>query len=138
MCRQFAAVVFGFLILVRPTFGGDDRRLSDAEASKRIAGKWAADTQSKFFHEVEFRKDGSFKSRLGVAGIEFKSEGTWQLKDGILKATITNRIGRPPGPEKIEANEPLFSPGRVLIVDNSRLVIEQKEGKSEWRRSADE
>ncbi len=98
---------------------------NDAELSKRIVGNWIEDAKITDYsvHGIE-----TYSSNLCFMAIEtvvdhgktqiVTTYGVWEIKDSILKATITNEIGIVGKPAKY------FQNGKIVHVDEDFLIIQ--------------
>jgi hypothetical protein len=88
---------------------------SDEQIRLKIVGIWIVDGNPS--RTVENKPDGSFVTHEGT---ELTAEGTWQVKDGFIVATITN-ASRLNGTVEVESN-------KVVSIDDYKMVILSSQG----------
>jgi uncharacterized protein (TIGR03066 family) len=101
-------------------------KISDAEASERLVGKWKETGDTGGIVTNEFTKDGKYRSE----GVEKRPQGetkfvitaTWKISGGVLTYTI-------------ESSKPkLYEPGetleeKVLSIDEREFMYRDVNGK---------
>ncbi|HEX3798622.1 MAG TPA: hypothetical protein VH413_07970 [Verrucomicrobiae bacterium] len=124
MRKQIWAVLFVAMILgvasamAAPT---GDGRPPDEDIRKKIVGEWHADiTKTNFSAHAsdKFEAEGKYSStaelEIGVRHVTISVEGKWEVKDGMLKETIT------------KSSNPEYPP--IGLVTNDKVVrIDDKE-----------
>jgi hypothetical protein len=100
-------------------------KLTDAEITQRLVGKWNEPSSGKdFIHE--FGQDGTYKGAgvtdPGVGATSGSFTGTWAVTDGVLIYTIQT------------SDPPIYDPGerindRVLSLTETEFKYQGEDGK---------
>jgi hypothetical protein len=93
----------------------DRTQPSDEQIRHKILGTWILDDDHA--KTIEHKPDGSFVTHEGT---ELTAEGTWQVKDGFIVATMTN-ASSPNDILEVESN-------KVVSIDDYNVVVVTSQG----------
>jgi predicted Ser/Thr protein kinase len=93
----------------------DRTQPSDEQIRHKILGTWILDDDHA--KTIEHKPDGSFVTHEGT---ELTAEGTWQVKDGFIVATVTN-ASSPNAILEVESN-------KVVSIDDYNVVVVTSQG----------
>ena len=118
-------IALGICLLAGGLSAQDPKKLSDAEISKLLAGRWLWQPGSKMFIDITFAKDQTFKAFKGAGDLGYKASGNWKVDKGVLHIT-TKRISF--GKEEINVEKSpqdwSFLPeSKVLSIEESTLKL---------------
>src|ERR1035438_5702051 len=102
-------------ITSRMLLPADRTKPSDEQIRRKILGTWIVDGDPS--RTVENKPDGSFVTHEGT---ELTAEGTLQVKDGFIVATMTNGSG-PNATLEVESN-------KVVSIDDYKMVFLSSQG----------
>jgi hypothetical protein len=135
MKKQIWVALFAVLSLglasVRAAEKGEERP-SDAEIRRKLVGNWHIEvvkTNISGSSSDTFESNGTFKSAAEfsagqpAAHISISVEGTWEVKDGVLKETVTKSSNAQFPPVGLVTKD------KVLRMDDKEFVYEDERGE---------
>ena len=120
--------------------GDPPKGLTDAEISRRLVGKWAAEEGveggPKVRGTTRYKDDGTLEAEgtveAGGKSLTIRLSGTWKVADGMIIATVTKTSA----PDLLPEGH--VSKDRVLSIDEKALRYKTETGKESVRRRVKE
>jgi hypothetical protein len=135
-------LLFGSGALAGWAAGREDppKKLTDAEISKLLVGKWAVEEGAEKGPKIKganhYKKDGTIEAEATIeAGgetLKVTLSGTWKVMDGLIIATVTKTSA----PELIKEGH--VSKDQVISIDDKMLRYKTERGKESTRKRVKE
>lgn len=131
-------ILFGFGSVAGWSARGDDppKKLTDAEISKLLIGKWVVEDGTEKGPRIKgtnhYKEDGVLDTEATIEAngktIKVTLSGNWKVKDGIIVATVTKTST----PELIKEGH--VSKDQVISIDDKMLKYKSEKGKESVRK----